>query len=715
MANILQPLRTESPLATFNQTASALGAYESFRKMRDQRKHDTVVRELLGPAATGDAQALQVLRAVDPFAHYKLTDQMRQHETGELQLEASKGAMSRADKLRQLRGLQNAFGNIKNVAPQNQQSYYDMLRARAETEGLLEPGTLQDAYSPEVAEDIRMQLQMGHDLMSDPVAFKSLTDAAKDAANAYGLNTPEFRKSMQLQAQLEREALLSKRGKTPSRLPPGITLLDGVREDEVPEDVRKLIRKKATSGVDVLKQLQDLRQHIAKVGWQIFRTRDAALGNQKSAQIQSKVRLAEEMGALDKGAADLIAKIVDVDPTQFRQDVVEAKLDELSRTYRSQLASNLRILNADVDLDKLTDGYLAGTSRQIMQEREMGVPYGQQPGAPDRQMTLREAAPFITREATRLRREEGADPNEARMLAAMRYGFGVNKDGEYFLLQGQQQQRTGPRGNEMRMQTPPQSEPGTPPVGSGSPRAERRDMSPIPSDVNPRDVLTPEQLQARDELRRLMAVGSPEQRYTAQKNELPPGPNEPEKQQQYFSEMYAQGHNRKDVLNHYISVWGNVAPDDRTERRKRKSRKGPNLKVDPLPRLLTESEKREQAEWQRRTNLLRKQSGQEKLEYLQEQRKQFIDSGGAERAAQLAREREREAEAASRRPKPMTREEMRQALIRRRQEAARRRYERKLERFESSADRVTRPLEGIMPPPVDQARPPDTSVPRSRQ
>jgi hypothetical protein len=697
MANILQPLRTESPLVTFGQTASALGAYESFRKMRDQRKHDTVVRELLGPAATGDAQALQVLRAVDPGAHYKLTESMRQHETGELQLEATKGAMSRADKLRQLRGLQNAFGNIQNVDPVNQQSYYDMLRARVETEGLLEPGTLQDQYTPEVAEDIRLQLQIGHDLMSDPIAIKNMTDAQKIAASAYGVNTPEFRKSMQLQGQIEQEALLAKRGKTPSRLPPGITLLRGVQGHEVPEDVRKLIRKRATSGVDVLKQLQDLRQHIAKVGWEVFKTKDAALGNQKSAQIQSKVRIAEEMGALDKDAAKLIGEIVDVDPTRFRQDVVEAKLDELSRTYRSQLASNLRILNAEVDLSKLTGGYLSGTSRQMLQEREMGVPYTQQPPAPDRQMTLREAAPFITREATRLR-EEGLDSGDARIAAAMRYGFGIDDKGKFFVLERAQKNGAKQGGNELRMQTPLQSVPVTPPVGSSSPRAETRDMAPIPEQA-----FTAEQRAARERLQSLLEQGSPQERYASEPNPLPPSPREPEKQNEYFSDMYAQGHDRALIAQHYMGVWGKDG-----KRRK-------PARVEPLPRLLTKAEQQEQAEWERRVAHLRKLSGEDRAKFLEEQRRQFIESGAAEQAAMQNRANQLRIEEARSRPPPMTREELRRAMIQRRQAAARRRYERKLERFEKSADRATRPLEGVMPPPVDQSMPPDTSVPRARR
>ena len=706
MANILQPLRTESPLVTFGQTASALGAYESFRKMRDQRKHDTVVRELLGPAATGDAQALQVLRAVDPGAHYKLTESMRQHETGELQLEATKGAMSRADKLRQLRGLQNAFGNIQNVDPVNQQSYYDMLRARVETEGLLEPGTLQDQYTPEVAEDIRLQLQIGHDLMSDPIAIKNMTDAQKTAASAYGVNTPEFRKSMQLQGQIEQEALLAKRGKTPSRLPPGISLLRGVQENEVPETVRKEIRKKATSGVDVLKQLQDLRQHIAKVGWEVFRTKDAALGNQKSAQIQSKVRIAEEMGALDKGAADLIAKIVDVDPTQFRQDVVEAKLDELSRTYRSQLASNLRIMNVDVDLNKLTGGYLAGTSQQILQEREMGVPYAQQPSVPDRQMTLREARPYINREFNRLI-ESGYGAQDAKYESAFRYGFTIDAEGKYHIIDPKPKSQGN---NEHRMATPPEPSPMTPPVGSYSPRAETREMAPIPEQA-----FTAEQRAARERLQALLKQGSPQERYTSEPNPLPPSPKEPEKQSEYFSDMYAQGHDRELVAQHYLGVWGNVAFDDMGERRRKGSRKGPNKNIAPLPRLLTKREQQEQAEYERRVAHLRKLSGEDRVKFLEEQRRQFVESGAAEQAAMQNRANQLRIEEARNRPPPMTREELRRAMIQRRQAAARRRYERKLERFESSANRATRPLEGVMPPPVDQSIPPGTSVPRARR
>lgn len=694
MSSILPPLNVQLPAQALNQSASALSAYEQLRGIRQRRQDEgrqimrqDLVRRLLGPAAQGDVRSLEMLKVTDPNAFYGLLETQRKDQLAQVQQQQVTGAVDRQDQLRRLRGMQNAFENLNKVHPDNRQYYYDMLRARMETDGLLEPGTLEDIYTPEVAEDARLQLQIGHDLLSNDESMEKLSKEERAVASAVGKGTPEYKRIMK--SAVDRDGLqlfVKKKIQRSPALPPGVSLRPGFT-GTISDSDEKIIKDKTASGLGALMELKDLIEFTKEQGFKfgfkgVWESTATQLAKQKIASISNKIRVAEEMGALDKGAADIIARMVPQDTTGFRQDNIQARLNDLFRTYSRDFAQKLRAYNVDVDLGQLTNGYLTGTTDEMLRYKAMTTEVSPE----DREITQEElqrgglgaASPFIGKELRRLR-GLGYDEVEARQHAAALYGY-VYDNGQYYKINegpppgaqqavpGQQQQQPyAPLGQEQ-----PQ---GALPVGTDSPYAEQRQIYDVPLPE-----MTQEQVAAQEEMQKLMQAGSPQEKYLAQHNELPPGPDEPAKQQEYFSDMYAQGHDRELIMQHYMGVWGK---DGQGALGKGKRRR-PNLKVAPLPRLLTKGEQKEQAEWERKIERLRQLSGVEQREFLQqkgqqflqEKRREFVESGDILRAQKPP----------AYGPPKMTRGEMRRLAIKRRQEAARRRYEQKLRGIAGASD-----------------------------
>jgi hypothetical protein len=696
MSSILPPLNAQLPAQAMQQSASAVTAYEQLRGIRQRRQDEgrqlmrqDLVRRLLGPAAQGDVRALEMLKVTDPNAFYGLAETQRKDQMAQMKQEKISGDIDRQDQLRRLRGMQNAIESLNNVHPANRQYYYDMLRARMETDGILEPGTLEETYSPEVAEDVRLQLQIGHDLLSNDEAMDSLSKEERSVASVLGKGTPEYKRFMKNAIDRDgmRLFIKNKIQRSPV-LPPGVSLRKGFT-GAISDSDEKIIKDRAESGLGVLLELKDLIEFTKEQGFKfgikgVWAPAAQMLADQKITSIMNKIRVAERMGTLDKGAENLLKKMVPTDTTGFRQDTIQARLNELFKTYKREMAKNLRTYNADVDLGELTNGYLTGTTDDMLQYRAMTTeisPEDREPTSEElKRGGLRAAAPFIGKEIRRLR-DAGYEESEARTAAAIKYGYEY-KDGQYVKLQRnipqggttgvQQQQQQQYRPDVQLGQEQPQ---GALPVGSDSPYAEQRQMYDVPLPE-----MTPEQIAANNEMEKLIRSGSPQEKYLAQPNELPPGPKEPEKQNEYFSDMYAQGHDRELIMKHYMGVWGT---DGQGAIGKGKRRR-PNLKVAPLPRLLTKGEQKEQADWERQIERLRQLSGAQQREFLkekgqqflQEKRKEFVESGDILRA---------QAPPASGPPK-LTRGELRRLAIKRRQEAARRRYEAKLRGISGASD-----------------------------
>lgn len=701
MSSILQPLQAQLPAIALNQSASAITAYEQLRGIRQRRVDEgrqlfrqDLVRRLLGPAAQGDVRSLEMLKVTDPNAFYNLMETQREDKKQQFGQQKTFEALDRQDQLRRLRGMQNAFDSLNNVHPDNRQYYYDMLRARMETEGLFEPGTLGDTYTPEVAEDVRLQLQIGHDLLSSDESLKELGREEAAVASAVGKGTPEYKRIMA--NAVKRDGLrlfVKKKIQRSPALPPGVTLRHGFT-GTISDSDEKIIKDRAESGLGVLMELRDLidftKEQGAKFGVKgIWEPAATQLAKQKIASISNKIRVAERMGALDKGAAEILERMVPQDTTGFRQDTIQARLNELQRTYSRGLAQNIRTYNADIDLGELTNGYLTGTTEDMLRYQGMTTevsPEDRQPSPEElKRGGLRAAAPFIGKEIRRLR-GLGYDEVEARTHAAALYGYSYengkyNKIAEAPQTSGrpmtpqQQAQPTGGMGYQKQTQV-------AVPVGSASPYAEQRQMYDVPLPE-----MTQEQIAASNELEKLVKSGSPQEKYLQQQNELPPGPKESGKQQEWFSDMYAQGHDKKLVMQHYMDVWGNDGLGAIGKGRRRR----PNLEVTPLPRQLTQGEQKEQAEWERKLERLRQLSGAEQREFLQqkgneflqEKRREFVESGDVLRAQQSP----------GFGPPRLTRGEMRRLAIRRRQEAARRRYEEKLRGISGASD-LSGPMRG---------------------
>lgn len=697
MSSILPPLNAQLPAQALQQSSSAVSAYEQLRGIRQRRKDEgrqlmrqDLVRRLIGPAAQGDVRALEMLKVTDPNAFYGLAETQRKDQMAQMKQEQVSGAVDRQDQLRRLRGMQNAFENLNKVHPENRQYYYDMLRARMETEGLLEPGTLEEVYSPVVAEDARLQMQIGHDLLSSDEAMAELSKEERAIASAVGKGTPEYKRIMKNAVDRDGMKLFVKNKiqRSPA-LPPGVSLRKDF-QGTISNNDEKIIKDRAESGLGVLMEVKDLVEFTKAQGFKfgvkgVWEPAATQLAQQKIASIANKIRVAEKIGALDKGAAEVLAKMLPDDTTGWRQDTIQARLDEVFRTYKRSLAQNLRVYNADIDLGELTNGYLTGATDDMLQYRPMSTEVSPKDIKPTKEELqrggLKAASPLIGRELIRLR-GLGYDEVEARQHAAALYGY-VYDNGQYYRINEglppgsqqtapqQQPQTTGNIGQQPQPQ-------GALPVGTDSPYAEQRQLYEVPLPE-----MTQEQIAANNEMEQLMRAGPPQEKYAAQPNELPPGPNEPEKQEKYFSDMYAQGHDRNLIMKHYMGVWGTDGRGALGKGRRRR----PNLEVAPLPRLLTKGEQKEQADWERRIQRLRQLAGIEQREFLKEQgqqflqekRREFVESGDILRAQKPP---------ASGPPK-MTRGEMRRLAIKRRQEAARRRYEAKLRGISGASDLST--------------------------
>lgn len=689
MANILQPLNTQSPMSSFHQSVSALGAYEQLRGMRRQRHEDTrrdVIRSLLGKASFGDKYALNNLKVTSPQDYYKLLETQRSDQVGQLEAQHKEQAYDRMSIARRLRGAQMAFANLEKVHPSNKQVAYDMIRSRLETDGIFEPGTLADEYTPEVAEDVRLQMQITHDLFADPIAYRELGQDAKLIANAVGgPNTPEFRElSKQLLTKKGIGKLVeSKVGRT-SDLPPGISLLPDVTTPLGRED-KKEVKKISKDGIGVLMELKDLADFVSTVGRQfewsqrgLGSTKEGRLARQKIGFIQERMRKSLGMGTLDNGAITQLSKMIPDNPTGIIQhDAAVAMIQEATRSFQRGLAQNLRNYNTQVDVGRLTNGYLQGTSDQFLEYRPMTDALS------GTQRTLRgiggNALATISSEISKTREAMGGNltPEQERALRigiAAKYGY-VYDNGKYFRVDTQDKDGGGG------------ARQGQPPIIGGSPRAQTTDDGDVPTLARGRVPSLPpiETSQARmkyqAELDALAESGDPAKRYLSEENPLPPGPDEPEAQQRYFSNMYAQGHDRELVMRHYMGVWG----ADGTGAIGRGRNKRPDLNVAPLPRKLYKKEKDESDKW-----LAAIREAQRKLGLAEESQREYLETQRGEFAVSEEAQR-------SRNPPRLTRAQRRRLAIKRRQERARRAYDRKLNRVENRLDRVNDILTPVMP------------------
>lgn len=146
-----------------------------------------------------------------------------------------------------------------------------------------------------------------------------------------------------------REAMINAKSGGPQQEapPPGLSVIGG--QTPTKEDQKKAAEIEGNTQAMVAK-LRELREFVfgrdgkSGTGTELFPTDDAQRAAAMAADLQLAYKDAAQLGALDKGSAEYMSRVIPSDPTGFRQGAIKNKLEALEAMTLKGSAQRLRTL-----------------------------------------------------------------------------------------------------------------------------------------------------------------------------------------------------------------------------------------------------------------------------------------------------------------------------------------------------------------------------------
>jgi hypothetical protein len=143
---------------------------------------------------------------------------------------------------------------------------------------------------------------------------------------------------------MQQRELSAKSGRGAGAPPPGLVVIPGQAPNEQATKKAQEIKGSADALMSQAKALREYVLGANGIGTEVFPTDEAKKAQAMARGLQLAIKEAFSLGALDKGAAEYMEKMVPSDPTQWRQGSVAAALDALESSVRERTSAQIRPL-----------------------------------------------------------------------------------------------------------------------------------------------------------------------------------------------------------------------------------------------------------------------------------------------------------------------------------------------------------------------------------